>query len=318
MVLSAAVLWGSSGTLAQYLFHEEGIEFGWLVMVRLLISGFLLLMMAYVQSGRKKVLSLWKDSVDKKQIIILGIAGMVGTQYTFFASIEAGNAATATLLQYLGPALLTVWIAFRLRRMPRAGEWMAVGFALIGTFFLVTGGNPSTLSISLPALLWGLASAVGLAFYTLYPSRLLNQWGAGMIVGWAMFIGGLALMFIHPPWSVDLAGWELKTYVWIAVVVFLGTLLPFFLYLDSLRYLRPSETALLSCAEPLTAAIVAVWWLGVPFGFPEWLGASFIIGTVVLLSLMEEHSKSEVPVSDNSKKPFCKENGQGIEGSMDV
>ncbi|WP_108025989.1 EamA family transporter [Melghirimyces profundicolus] len=293
MVLVAAVLWGLSGTVAQHLFHGAGVGEGWLVTVRLFISGFLLLLWMFFRSGSDAVWSLWRSPRDRRQVLLLGVCGMLAVQYTYFASIAAGNAATATLLQYLGPALLTSWLAIRLRKMPESREWAAVGSALAGTFLLVTGGDPSTLSISLPALIWGLGSAVALAFYTLYPAGLLQRWESGTVVGWAMLIGGFALSLLYPPWAVRTEHWGWETWGWIAVVVLFGTLLPFFLYLDSLRFLRPSETGLLSCAEPLSAAIAAVWWLGVPFGFPEWTGAALIIGTVILLSLKKEKQTQE-------------------------
>ena len=61
--------------------------------------------------------------------------------------------------------------------------------------------------------------------------------------------------------------------LFVLFVILFGTLIPFFLYLESLRYIRPTETSLLASAEPLTAAVAAVLWLKVPFGLPEWVGA---------------------------------------------
>lgn len=77
----------------------------------------------------------------------------------------------------------------------------------------------------------------------------------------------------------------LVSFVAILFVIFLGTLLAFSCYLESLNYLRANETSLLSCAEPLSAAILAVLWLNVPFGLSEWGGAVCIMTTIVLLSL---------------------------------
>ncbi len=97
---------------------------------------------------------------------------------------------------------------------------------------------------------------------------------------------GSGLVFLlPPPWTAPWSDWEMGTILLILLVVVFGTLVPFLLYLDSLRFLQPSETGLLSCAEPLTAAVLAVWWLGVPFGPGEWLGALLITGTVILLSI---------------------------------
>ncbi|MFD1428100.1 drug/metabolite transporter (DMT)-like permease [Kroppenstedtia sanguinis] len=300
MVLGAAMLWGGSGTVAQHLFQQQQVDPGWLVTVRLLVSGILLLLFLSLRQERRSVQALWKNPKDRRELLLFGVVGMLGVQYTFFAAIDAGNAATATLLQYLGPVLLTGWVALSMGRMPQNREWVAVSCALVGTFFLVTGGKGSSLSISPTALIWGLLSAGTLAFYTVYPSRLLKRWGSAPVVGWAMLIGGVTLAFLCPPWAAPWSVWSVGTILLILLVVVFGTLVPFFLYLDSLRFLLPSETGMLSCAEPLTAAVLAVWWLGVPFGPGEWLGAILIMGTVILLSI---GGRREQALDQSDSKP---------------
>jgi drug/metabolite transporter (DMT)-like permease len=42
---------------------------------------------------------------------------------------------------------------------------------------------------NVPNLFWGILAGVALAFYTIYPSDLLNRFGSILIVGWAMLIG---------------------------------------------------------------------------------------------------------------------------------
>ncbi|MCI3987992.1 EamA family transporter, partial [Bacillus vallismortis] len=75
----------------------------WLVTVRLLLSGVLVLMLICAGKNRRAVWGIWKDQKTAIQLIVFGIAGMLGDQYTFLASIGTGNSAVATLLQYLAP-----------------------------------------------------------------------------------------------------------------------------------------------------------------------------------------------------------------------
>ena len=44
LVIVGTMLWGISGTVAQFLFQQKGFDTEWLVVFRLLISGFLLLL----------------------------------------------------------------------------------------------------------------------------------------------------------------------------------------------------------------------------------------------------------------------------------
>ncbi len=212
---------------------------------------------------------------------------MLGVQYTYFAAIEYGNAAAATVLQYLGPAIITCFLAIRAKRMPSAKELLAVLLAVAGTFILVTHGNVGSLSISGLAVFWGISSAFALAFYTLQPHRLLKKWGSAIIVGWGMLIGGAALSLIRPPWKFE-GEWSLPAYAAIVFIIIFGTLIAFYCYLESLKYLSASETSLLACAEPLSAAFLAVIWLHVPFGISEWLGTLLILATIALLSIKKK------------------------------
>ncbi|WP_420913156.1 DMT family transporter [Bacillus siamensis] len=286
LVLTGAILWGVSGTVAQYLFQDRHFNTEWLTSVRLLLSGALLLGIAY-RKEKGRIWAVWKDRRDKVPLLLFGIFGMLGVQYTYFAAIEYGNAATATVLQYLGPAIITCFLAIRAKRMPSAKELLAVLLAAAGTFILVTHGNAGSLSISGLAVFWGISSAFALAFYTLQPHRLLKKWGSAIIVGWGMLIGGAALSLVRPPWKFE-GQWSLSAYAAIVFIIIFGTLIAFYCYLESLKYLSASETSLFACAEPLSAAFLAVIWLHVPFGLSEWLGTLLILATIALLSIKKK------------------------------
>lgn len=287
MVLIGASFWGLSGTVAQKLFQEYEFSTGWLVAVRLLIAGALLLLMGAMRGKQDQIRGVWKNGKDRLQLIIFGILGMLAVQYTFFAAIEAGNAATATLLQYLAPFLIAVYLAFQLRKVPSVREFVAIALALIGTFLLVTNGKLDTLSVPGDAAAWGLLSALALAFYTLYPVRLLKKWGSEVVVGWGMIVGGVGISLINQPWRIEGQIWSLTSILLVAFVILFGTLFAFYLYMESMRFITPTETSLLACIEPLVAVIASVVWLHVPFGIFEGLGGLCIIGTVTILSWRE-------------------------------
>ncbi|WP_201780834.1 DMT family transporter [Aneurinibacillus tyrosinisolvens] len=292
LVLIGATLWGISGTVAQYLFQKKDFSPEWLVSVRLLLSGFILLLFSFAK-GDKQMWEVWKSNTYRWSLLLFGIIGMLGVQYTYFAAIKSGNAATATLLQYLGPVFITCYIAFRSKRLPTLYEFIAIILALAGTFFLVTNGDVQTLSISKWALFWGIASAVALAFYTLQPYKLLDRWGSTLIVGWGMLVGGIGFSFLYPPWNFR-GQWSYPSILAVLFVVLFGTLIAFYCYLESLKYIQAAEASLLACAEPLSAAFLSVIWLHVPFGVIEWLGAACIIATIVILSLKKREKLHDI------------------------
>lgn len=282
MVLASSLFWGASGVIAQFLFQKQGVGVEWLVTARLLLAGLLLLLFAAIKEKRA-TFDIWRDRFSWPSLVLFSLFGMLGVQYTFFSAIKSGNAATATILQYLAPVLIVLYLAIRSKARPASKEVVAVLLSVLGTFFLVTGGNPNELTISGTALVWGLSSAVALAFYTLHPLELLKRWGSVLVVGWGMTVAGVGFSFIHPPWKFE-GTLSLATIAGISFVIIFGTLLAFYLYLESLNYLRAAETSLIACAEPLSAVFLSVFLLGVPFGFGEWFGTACIITTVLILS----------------------------------
>lgn len=295
MVILGAVLWGLSGTAAQQLFQKEGFTSGWMVAVRMSMSGILLLGILAATGKVQSVMAIWRHPRDVIGLFIFSILGLLGVQFTFFTSIQYGNAPTATFLQYLGPVLITLYVALRARRAPRRIEVVAVLLALIGTLLLVTNGSFGVLVIPLSALVWGLISALALAFYTVYPVHLLQRFGSAVMTGWGMLIGGLGYSLYEAPWQQQGQHWSLASLSLVVFVVLFGTLLAFYLYLASLNHISPSEAGVLGGVEPLSSAIAAVIFLHVPLGNATIIGGLMIVTTVIILSKID--GKKEISTS---------------------
>jgi len=292
LVLTGAVFWGIGGTVSKKLFDLYEIDVNWLVTTRLLLAGFLLLSIQFFTKDRSQVLDVWKKKRIAVQLLIFGILGMLAVQYTYMASIQHGNAAVATLLQYLAPVMIIIYSIFRKHMVLTQNDFLTVSLALVGCFFLLTNGSVSQLSVPTPAIVWGVLSGVALAFYTLYAVPLLKQYDSLVIVGWAMIIGGLALSFIHPPWQIDLKLLPVEAYLYLVFVIIFGTMIAFWFYIESLQSLVPKESSLLGSIEPLAAVFTTVFWLKEPFGLFQWVGTVFILIMIVALALNTSSSKA--------------------------
>ncbi|WP_310831725.1 EamA family transporter [Paenibacillus pedocola] len=283
MASGGALLWGVSGTVAQQLFQQAMLPAAWLVTVRLLISGVLFLLLCLRQEG-SFIWRVWLEPKFTVQMLLFGLFGMLGVQFTYFASIENGNAAIATLLQYLAPLFILlytmVWKRTRLALLDIVGAFLA----LTGTYLLLTGGNTAQLTVPLEGFFWGILSGVSLAFYTLYSAPLLKKYSTTLLMGWGMLTGGAGMNLIHPFWSVPPVDWSPSIIGAILFVIVLGTLVPFYLYIASLRHIAPHEASLLSCTEPVSAIVFSVIWLSVPFNVVQAIGAGMIVLMTLLIS----------------------------------
>ncbi|MEH7612634.1 EamA family transporter [Gottfriedia acidiceleris] len=303
LVITGAVFWGIGGTVAKKLFQQYQIDVDWLVTIRLLIAGLLLLAIQYFIKDRSQILGVWKNGRIAVQLIIFGVFGMLAVQYTYMASIEHGNAAVATLLQYLAPVMIIVYLIIRKQTALTRRDLLSVSLALTGSFFLLTNGSISQLSVPAIAIAWGVLSGVALAFYTLFAVPLLKQYDSLVIVGWAMIIGGFVLSFIHPPWQMDFKNLTLEAMLYLVFIIIFGTMIAFWFYIESLQNLPPKESSLLGSIEPLAAVLTTIFWLKEPFGFFQWLGTACILGMILLLALNKE-SSSKTSQPPNNKEPL--------------
>lgn len=293
LAVTAAVLWGVSGAFAQFLIERRGTDAEWLVGLRMLSAGILMLGFSALSSG-KRLWSVWKNRQDAGQLMLFSLFGMLAVQYTYFTAIQHSNAATATVLQFAGPVMIAVWLSLRLRRWPQRRETAAIALAAAGMLLLVTHGKLTTLAISGAALFWGLTSAAALAFYSLQPVRLLGKYPAAVLTGWAMLIGGTVVSFVKPVWKVS-GVWDQPAVLAMGFIVIFGTLTPFQCYLLAVRRIGGQTTSLLLSAEPLSATIASVVWLSVPFALPDWAGTACILSTVFLLAKSKPKATLQVP-----------------------
>lgn len=282
LAVTGSVLWGASGIAGQYLLQDWGVTAEWLSMVRMFGAGLLLLAVGGLHRGGD-VFRIWREGKTALGLILFGVIGMVGVQYTYFMAIALSNAAAATILQYTMPILVILWTALTERRRPTGREVAALILAVGGTVLLVTRGEWGTFAISPAALIWGLLSAVGAAFYTIQPRTLIRRWYPPIVVGWGMILGGSSLTPLAVGMSLP-AEADLAFYGALAFVVVFGTAMSFCLYIASVAYIEPSETSLLNSMEPLSSIFFSVLLLGMTFGIAELIGAACIIGAVAVVT----------------------------------
>ena len=288
LVIAGTIFWGIGGTVAQKLFQQFDVDVTWLVVVRLLIAGVLLLLLHTLQQGPAQIKAVWTTKATAIRIIIFGLIGMLAVQYTYMASIHHGNAAVATLLQYIAPVFIIIYLVLRKQTHFSKNDFITILLALIGCFFLLTNGSLATLSVPMPAIIWGLLSAVALAFYTLYAVPLLKQFDAIVIVGWAMIIGGLGLSIVKQPWDANFTAFTIEAYLYLLFIIIFGTMLAFWFYVQSLKSLSAKETSLLGSLEPLSAVLATVFWLQVPFGMFQWIGTGCLLLMIAILAFSKK------------------------------
>ena len=283
ITLSGGTCWGLSGCFGQYLFQEKGITAEWLVTMRLFFAGLLLILLGLILM-KKRMGDVWKNPVDKKRLLVFSIGGMLTCQYTYFAAIQYSNAGTATVLQSLNPLIILAIVCMKQKRLPKKFEAAAIFCALLGVFLLSTHGDIHSMTITVLALVFGLGAAASAAAYNLLSGDLLRTYGVYAVVGYAMFVAGVLMIFIVRPWEYAVV-FDKGTVLATAGVVVVGTAVAFSLYLKGVSIVGPFMGSLLGMIEPIVAVIVSLVFLGADFHIMDFVGFVLILGTVLALSL---------------------------------
>lgn len=219
-------------------------------------------------------------------IVYLRLTGDARSAIYFIAAIEASNASIATLLQFLGPIYIIIYVSWKGKTFPPKYQVVGIIGTLLGLFLLLTNANINQLLISNEALFWGLLLGVTFSIYTVYPARLMKEWGVLVVVGWGMLIGGIVLALLSQVWNSN--EWsELVSYpiiIFVVLIVLIGTI-AFVMFLSSMKYITAVETSILSSIEPLTAMIISVFWFGQILGGWQYTGVLVMLVFVTWLSV---------------------------------
>ena len=272
-VLLAAVLFGTTGT-AQALGPEiEPLVVG----TGRIVVGAALLVLVALAFGRLR-------SGGNPRLVLLGGVFVALYQVSFFAAVADTGVAVGTVVA-LGSAPAFAGLAARaFNREPLSARWAAAtALACAGVCMLVLGGSGG--EASLPGVCLALASGAGYAGYAVLGKRMLDSGGTPEGVMAAVFATG-AVLLLPLLAIVPLDG--VGSPDGIALLLYLGALptaLAYVLFARGLERIGAGETATLTLAEPLTAALLGVIALGERPSASGAAGAALVLAGLAVLAL---------------------------------
>lgn len=279
LVFFATVFWGTTATLARFVFRDRQVPALTVVELRLAIATLVLL--PWLAWRRPQALRIERQ--DLGYFVVLGLFGVAAVQGSYYFAISKLGVGLAILLQYLAPSLIVCWDLLRGRK-PSAAMLAAVVLALVGTALLVRGVDPRTLHAK--PLHWAIsfASAFIFAFYILYSKRGLARYAPETVLVYTFGIAAVVWAIVTPPWAIVRAGYPADLW-WIFLVLGLfSTLVPFALFYAGLRRLPAAEAGVIATSEPLVAMLAAAAFLHEALLPLQFLGAGFVIAAALLAS----------------------------------
>ncbi len=287
LVIVGGVSWGASGTLADYMFLTQHVPVVWVVGIRMILAGILLLLTYKITAGGS-IFSIWHSKNDAILLICFAIFGMLMSQFSYLSAVRYGNAATATVLQFTAPVFIILYYSISRRKLPVRLDVVSIILAAVGTYLLATKGDFGSLTISKLGLFFGICAGIAGANCTIIPIKLLNKYDPKLVCGWAMFLGSLPIqpvVVMNTP-HIKINPTLIFELIFITII---GTMIAYLFYVASLNYLKPVVTGTLSSFEPLTAAILSVLFLHLNITFVEVIGGLLILMMAFVQALPQKN-----------------------------
>ncbi len=279
LVFGATFFWGTSATLARFIFHDLHVAPLDAVELRLAISVLLLAPWIY----RRDRAHFLPRRADFAYFVVLGVAGVAAVQVSYYTSVANLGVGLAILVQYLAPTLIVLYDWARGRRA-RAATVTALGGALAGIALLVGGVDQRALHATLGQWAVAFSSAVFFAFYVVYSKRALDRYPPMPVLLHTFSIALMALLLVHPPGRILSAHYGPGTWALFGVLGVFSALVPFTLFYTGLRFLAPAEAGIIATIEPVVAVLSSAFFLGEGLRPLQWLGAVLVLAAAIIAS----------------------------------
>ena len=287
MYLVAALLFGLNGVIAKAALNS-GLDP--MPLVQLRNAGAMMLLVLYIALRHPSRLRVSRRELPF--LITYGVVAFTLVQYLYFLTISKLNVGIGTLLAFVAPVLVALWLKFGRGQSVSSRVWIAIALTLVGLAMVAQVWDGFTLDTV--GVVAGLLCAVALAVYWLLGESGQRNRDAVSLTMWGFIFASVAWAVISPwwnfPWQVlivtaeplmegtsGLPIWALMTWG-----VVMGTIVPFLLVLGSLRRIGSQRAGIVGTTEPLWAGLIGFILLGETFAGAQIIGALIVLAGVVV------------------------------------
>jgi drug/metabolite transporter (DMT)-like permease len=279
LIVISAATFGSLGILGRYAF-ADGLDAITLLFIRftvaaVVMNGLLLIRHERLPGGSNLI-----------SLIGMGAIGYVGQSFCYLTALNYASPGLVALLLY--PAIVALLSISFLHEKVTRPKIIALIVALLGVALTV---NPE--GGQLPGILLAVTAAIVYSIYIIVGTRVMKKVTAiqssSVIFASAGATFGVLMAANGPHLPRSGHGWGI-----IFLIILIPTLIAVVAFLAGLPYIGPTNAAMLSTLEPIVTVLLAAWLLGEHLNGITLLGGGFILGAVILLSLLELHRERKL------------------------
>jgi drug/metabolite transporter (DMT)-like permease len=222
-------------------------------------------------------------------LVLLGVL-LATVTITYYEAVDRLGVGPGVTIQFLGPALVLVWMRVVQHRVVPWAAWAAATVALIGTALM---NEAWTLDSADPI---GLAAGFGAAFsfagYLIVGEYLGKRLPGLTVAAYGFAVAALIWVVVVPPVIPDVGVAVWSQLLWVAIG---GTALPFVIEMAALRRADPATVGVAATAEPIVAAGAAWVVLGQSLTVLQMSGGLFVVAGIATIQLVTNSVAPDVP-----------------------
>ena len=278
----AAFLWGSSATAAKFFFQHD-ISPLLVVESRVLIAAIVLAIFLFFT--RRQLLKVKLS--DLKGFALLGIIGVAGSNYTYYAAIKETSVAIAILMQYTAPVLVALYMVATRQEKISGIKTASIVFSFVGCTIMLGVFN-SEVRITALGISLGVLSSFCFAFFNIYAKVANKHYSVWTVLTYTVISASIFWIVLDGFVSTRIRISGVNVVVTLFVFSFTSALLPYIFYFRGLKRLRPSTAIVVSMLEPVVAILSAFIFLSETLQWSQIAGGVFVIAAVILLEVYKE------------------------------
>ena len=277
----AVFLWAASGTITT-LALNEGVSVVELTTFAYIFASIVFLPIVAIFDRR----SLRIDRRDIPTFIAFSFVAGAMVSLAFFGAIDETTVAIAVILEFAYPSMIVVASFFIFKEGLSKQKLLALPLTFIGCVLVAgspafEGGVPASwLAIGL-----GLLSAVGTAAYFVWGKKLQEKYSANTVTLYLFVFAAIMLSIGSNPFSLFRSSFTANAWVLIFLLGVLPGIVGFLASFVALRYIEAGKAGIVSSMEPMLAIGIAFMILSEGVTTIQVIGATVIVGGVMLLSL---------------------------------
>ena len=286
MVLTAGALWGTIGFFATLL-SNLGLGAAPVAFFRLLSAS---IMLALILLVKGKGIRLVK--ISRRGLISCMLVGFVSQAFynvCYMNAIEQGGMATAAVFLYTSPIYVALISRILFKEALTKNKILAILINIVGCIITVTGGDFSTMKLSIFGLIMGILAGFT---YALLP--ILSRTGADKedpftSAFYGQAFGALLLFFLIRPYNGIGAEFSLKMLLVLIGFGIVPSAMGYIVYYAGIsKVTETSRIPVLASVETVVAAVVGLVAFGQGLSLMKVIGIALVLCSIAVMNMTKK------------------------------